>query len=404
MREWLGAVATVLLAVLGLGLAVSPLRPAVLSRIPVGKGGAKVRLAVLASLLGALAFLAFVLLWAPHYRVMGPDSPTVVLGVTRAVTVQVKNDGLVAGTYRRSYTVDGYKRADLELHLDGRQRRTISLVLPLDLSPGAHTLALGGTEIAVMALRPADFRVGKLNVKPKVAKIGEAIEVRASVENVGDIGGTFPGVLTANGHRVEAYAAEIGPGQKASLYFNFERRGSGRCRLRLGNATTTVMVVKPVRLANGYILHRALFGGSGQVTFKNPYGSRWDGIALMVRSNAPRKPVIAVYVRAGGSCTVTGIPDGVYGVYFCLGRDWNTYTRDFLTTLERARYRAPFAFSTSSWTTSWTEYQVGWWDVWAITHYQRHTQTSNWTIYLNPIHQGRWMTAYVPSRRFPPVP
>ncbi len=67
---------------------------------------------------------------------------------------------------------------------------------------------------------------------------------------------------------------------------------------------------------------------------------------ILARTRSPRTPVLAVYVRGHRSATVRSVPDGRYIAWDCIGRDWNAYTRGFLTTEEYSRWRDPLVFST----------------------------------------------------------
>ena len=315
--------------------------------------------------------LAALLWWVPHYEIVAPTDKVVALDATPTTVVRVKNHGLFGGTFSGHFAVEGVQEADIELQLDRGESQPVELLLPTGTKTGPHLISLGGTEMTVVALRPAEYRV-KLQVTPAVAKIRGKIDVVATVENVGDLAGTFPGKLTANGGKVAEKPTDIGPGESSTLLYAVRRGSTGKCRLRLGNASKTVMVVRPVRLANGYLLRRTIRGGSAHLEIRNKMSV--DGMVLLTKASAQRTAVLAVYVRAHQSTTVYGIPDGSYFVWDCSGRDWNRYTRDFLTSLGRYRWKKPIVFATTSSTRYWTE---GWTDYW-----QTSTHWTDWWIRL----------------------
>jgi hypothetical protein len=132
------------------------------------------------------------------------------------------------------------------------------------------------------------------------------------------------------------------------------------------------MVVHPVRPPNGHLLLRGASGGSAHLTIKNR--NAIDAMVILTRTSSANAPVLAVYVREGSKTTVNNVPDGRYIVWHCIGRDWNTYMRDFLTTEEHSRWRDPLVFSTTSSTSYWSD---------AYYNYsQRHTGWTNWTLAL----------------------
>lgn len=193
-------------------------------------------------------------------------------------------------------------------------------------------------------VRPARFSVGRLKADPSVTKVRQAVKVVASVKNAGGISGTFPGVLLANGRKVSTRPAEIGAGGSATITFVVLPGSRGLCRLQLGDARTTVMVVQPVRPPNGKVLHRRIRGGRAHLTVKNANGI--DAMVILTRAKSPRKPALAVYVRGRGSASVHNVPDGRYIVWDCIGRDWNAHTKGFLATEEYSRWRDPLVFAT----------------------------------------------------------
>jgi len=376
VRDGIG-IAFALLAVALLVLFVwSLVKPETLSlRLPhaASSSGSPVRLpAIVACLCVASFALAAVLWWMPHYQVIAPTDKRVILDATPAMTVKVKNHGLFPGTYTASYKVAGQEQSVVRLRLSPGEEQSVTLAVSPDTPTGPQLLQLGSAEILATALHPAEFRVGALQVDPAIVKIRQEISVQASVENVGDISGTFPGAMEANGGEVDAQPTVIGPGESTTFTYAVSENSAGPCRLQLGDARKTVMVVHPVRPPNGHLLLRGASGGSAHLTIKNRNGI--DAMAILTRTSSPKAPVLAVYVRKRGKTTLNNVPDGRYIVWDCIGRDWNTYMRDFLTTEEHSRWRDPLVFSTTSSTSYWSD---------AYYNYsQRHTGWTNWTLTL----------------------
>lgn len=142
---------------------------------------------------------------------------------------------------------------------------------------------------------------------------------------------------------------------------------------------------------NGHYIVRKASGGRGVMNVKN--GNRTDGVVVLTRTSSRRAPVIACYVRGRRSATITGIPDGKYWVYYTLGRDWNTYTDGFFSTGERGVFSDPCAYSTSSYTTSWSDSMY--------RYTQGHVRYTNWSITLNPVIGGNARTSSVSQNEFP---
>jgi len=380
MREIVGAIVSLLFLLSGALLVVGSIKPALVARVvpgmkPEGAGKRRVLLD-LAPVVAAFLALSIVLLWVPHYQIHGDDPANVVLTATPTLTVQVKNAGLLSGTFRSSYAVDGQGQPEVNLPLKAWSTGTIELPLPVSLAPGAHTVTVAGEKIAIVALRPAAFRCSRLTGKPAVVKIGQEIFVNVTVKNSGDVSGEFPGVLKVNGKQVDAKATVIGPGEQTTLYYSVKRKSPGTCRIQIDSARASVMVVRPIRLANGKVLRNTAGGGRSAVEFQNK--ERDDAMAFLIRSSKTMAPVVVVYVRGHSKAKIANVADGAYGVYWCFGRDWNTYTSDFLVSSGRIKYLKPLVLHTTSSTNYWTT-----WDSWGYTRWsQSSTHWYNWTYFL----------------------
>ena len=201
-----------------------------------------------------------------------------------------------------------------------------------------------------------------------------------SVKNTGDLAGTFGGALLVDGSELLKQPVEIAPGQTKDVSYDLTADRAGAYELALGDATASFVIVKPVRLANGYAVKRSVDGGRAYVKVTNKTGS--DAIAMLTRTGNKRKPVVAVYIRKGKSATIKGIPDGSYTLWDCCGADFNWTMRDFYTTVERKRWVQPLKFNTTASTRHWTSY----WSDSSYNYSQGHSQTTthwtNWTVTL----------------------
>jgi len=137
------------------------------------------------------------------------------------------------------------------------------------------------------------------------------------------------------------------------------------------------------------MLRRSAVDGRARLTVKNTNGI--DAMLILTRTSSPYTPVLAVYVREKSKAIVNDVPDGRYVVWDCIGRDWNSYMRDFLTTEEHSRWRDPLVFSTTSSTSHWSDARYN--------YSQRHTNWTNWTVTLGS--GPSKYTSVTSSSRFP---
>ncbi|MCK2241600.1 MULTISPECIES: hypothetical protein [unclassified Crossiella] len=80
------------------------------------------------------------------------------------------------------------------------------------------------------------------------------------------------------------------------------------------------------RAANGEVVHRAGAKGGGTLAVTN--NGKQD-VAVSAVVGEPTDPRATIYVRAGASATLTGLPSGTYGVYYKTGVDWDAGRRGF---------------------------------------------------------------------------
>ena len=111
----------------------------------------------------------------------------------------------------------------------------------------------------------------------------------------------------------------------------------------------------------------------GELSVDN--GTANDG--LVVIAWADGAALVAFYVRAESTFTLTGIPDGNYWVYVASGQNWDETTHQMVTVLNYERFDDMFLFETdaSSYTT--------------------------WSITLHPVPEGQANTEPVDPADFP---
>jgi hypothetical protein len=379
LRDGLGIALTLVAIAFIVGLIVALAKPAAAARWLPGSSPRTAQLACVG--LAALCFvLAGLLWWMPHYEVVAPADKRIALDDSPQIKVEVWNRGLLGGTYSATYSVDGKPQDTVRVPLGGGQGREMTLSLPGGVARGPVTLSLGGASVAAQAVAPPAFAVAPLQVDPSPAKLGDDVTLVTSVKNTGDIAGTFGGKLLVDGNELLTQPVEIAPGQTKDVTYDLTADRAGAYQLALGDATADFLIVRPVRLANGHVVKKAVSGGRASLTVTNKTGS--DAVAVLTRSSNKRKPVVAVYIRKNKKATIKGIPDGSYTLWDCCGQDFNWTMRDFFTPVEHKRWIDALKFDTTASTKHWTSY-------WSDTYYnysQGHSQTTthwtNWTVTL----------------------
>ncbi len=379
LRNGFGIAFTLVAIVFIAAFIVALVRPATAGRWLPGSSPRTAQLACVG--LAAVCFVfAGLLWWMPHYEVVAPADKRIALDDTPQIKVEVWNRGLLGGTYSATYSVDGKAQDDVQFPLAGGRGREMTLSLPAGVARGPVMLSLGGASVAARAVAPPAFAVAPLQVDPSPAKQGDDVTLVTSVKNTGDIAGTFAGKLLVDGEELLTQPVEVAPGQTMDVTYDLTADRAGAYELALGDATADFLIVKPVRLANGYVVKRSVSGGRASLTVTNKTGS--DAVAVLTRSSNKRKPVVAVYIRKDKKATLRGIPDGVYILWDCCGEDFNWTMRDFFTPVEHKRWVDALKFNTTASTRHWTSY----WSDSSYNYSQGHSQTTthwtNWTVTL----------------------
>ena len=136
--------------------------------------------------------------------------------------------------------------------------------------------------------------------------------------------------------------------------FSVMLTGNGRHRITVADQSVQVRSAQVVRLGNGQIITWATGRGLGQLIVK---GASRDGVVVLTSSDSKRRPLISVYVRAGSTATVRGVPDNSYYVYCATGSSWAPSLKRFLSSQERVRFRSKMRFTTTS--TQYTSWTIG---------------------------------------------
>lgn len=111
----------------------------------------------------------------------------------------------------------------------------------------------------------------------------------------------------------------------------------------------------------------------GELEVEN--GTADDGLVVITQMDD--SAVVAFYVRAESSFTLTGIPDGDYWVYIASGQGWNETTHQMASVVDYERFEDMFPFETDA-----SSYTI-------------------WSITLHPVPEGQAETEPVDPADFP---
>ncbi len=84
--------------------------------------------------------------------------------------------------------------------------------------------------------------------------------------------------------------------------------------------------------------------GLGVLTVKNELNDA-DALVVLVQEGQ-KSPLLAFYIWAADSCSIEGIADGTYELYYMLGWGWQEGTEEFARVAAREKFEDVLAFTT----------------------------------------------------------
>jgi hypothetical protein len=272
------------------------------------------------------------------------------------VSARVLNRGNAPGTYEALLTVDGALSGRQLADLGAGQSAILHFSVPAGAA-GDHDVQLGDARLLLRVLGPATFTLSALDVTPDPVNTGRPLEVRVTVDNTGGEAGTRTVRVRVDGKVRATRDVTVGGGEQEVVLFSIKAPAAGRHTVAVDELKTRIVVWKIARPTNGTRIVNKLGGGYGRLTVRNRGGD--DAVVVLARSSAPRKALLAVYVRGGKTATVSGVRDGTYVVYYASGSRWDTYSRAFTADQAHRRFDSRMRFKTTRTATqirytSWT--------------------------------------------------
>jgi len=245
----------------------------------------------------------------------------------------VGNVGQTEGTYHAVLMINGIEVEAKDITLGAGTKKDISFRITKH-TPGLYKIEIGNLADTLKVLRPAEFKVVSHSITPNPAKVGETVEIKFEVQNLGEAEGTYVASLKVNGVVQETKTTTLGGGVTRSVLFTVSRNSPKTYEIEIGGVKDVIKIIQPVRLSTGTFLVNWISVGWGELTIEN--GLALDAVVILTNW-WQKTPLMAVYIRSKDSYTMTHIRDGTYVLYFSLGEDWDNDSKEFVgkTTYER---------------------------------------------------------------------
>jgi hypothetical protein len=164
------------------------------------------------------------------------------------ISFEIKNDGILTGTYIASLWVDGEPAGTKIIEVPGRGTRIETFEIVKDV-PKIYSVRLDGLSGSFRVLSPAKFEVIDLSLQPQEAIVGEELSVLATVKNTGEAGGTYAAILTVDGVEEEIRNVEFAGGEVKTLTFKIVKNEPGDYTVGVGGLTKILTVRRGVTVS-----------------------------------------------------------------------------------------------------------------------------------------------------------
>jgi hypothetical protein len=283
---------------------------------------------------------------------VSPQQVDLAVAPVVTVTARYSNIGEAAGSHVLQLTVDGRPVEQREVSLDGGESGEATFTLTMD-RPGHPVIGVDDATAEVWVLTPAELAIDSVTVTPNPANLtkGNVVTVSAAVSNIGETDGTFTLELSHDGSVVETRDVTLAGSQSIEQLFTVTLTHPGRQVLSVNGVEAELEVYQIERPDDGAVLLNALGGGPNLLTVANQRDE--DVYVVLTAAGEEQPPLLGVYVHAGSTQTVSGIPGGTYSAFFAHGKRWCTYYQRFTKNPDYGRFDEDASFESTS--TSYTE-------------------------------------------------
>jgi hypothetical protein len=280
-----------------------------------------------------------------HDLRLAPVASEILAGTPLEYHVDVTNTGTKAGTYDAALRVDGAVAATLSVPVEVGDTETLRFAIEAG-APGTHIIELDDEFASLTVLAPAAVAVTDLQLTQPGVNAGGSVGAVVTVENTGGVAGSITFEVRVDGRVVATREVAVAGGEIEVVQAPVAVSKPGRHTVAVGSYERELTVWKLARPANGTILVNKVKGGSGRLTLKCGECED-DALVVLAADGAPRKALLAVYVRAGRSVTVNGVKDGRYIIFYTFGERWDSFSRRFTSVGETGRFVDTIRFRTT---------------------------------------------------------
>ncbi len=178
------------------------------------------------------------------------------LGESVEISVDVKNEGDVSGTYTVTLRIDGATESTQGVTLAGGENRRVSFTVTKNEAKSYSVTVDGLTGTFSVRVPSPEFEVTNLTITPAEVEVGNPVTVSCNVRNKGDAGGTYTLTLKINGITEATRDVTLAAGATETVSFTIIENTVQTYNVEVDGLTGAFTVTPPVTLypiADAYV-------------------------------------------------------------------------------------------------------------------------------------------------------
>lgn len=168
------------------------------------------------------------------------------LDETLEITGTVENRGEAEGTFYAELRIDGTIIETKEVTVGAGETESVTFSGTFG-EPGEYEVSVNDVRAGtvVVELRPPEFEIRDASIEKTTMAVGEEVEVRATVANVGGQEGTFTAELQVDGLSVRTQDVTVDAGAETTVPFGYAFESPGRYEVSVNDVAVDTVTVAP---------------------------------------------------------------------------------------------------------------------------------------------------------------
>ncbi len=178
------------------------------------------------------------------------------IGQTVTISTVVTNTGDLTGSYVVTIKINGVVEDTSEVTLIGSESQTV-VFTTVQTIPGDYTVNVEG-QIGTFTVEappaPAEFVLSNLTISPAEVKLGESVNISATISNTGEVEGSYIVTLKLNDVAEDTKVVTLAGGQSTTVAFTVSPDVTGIYNVEVDGLVGSFSVVEIVKPINWWLI------------------------------------------------------------------------------------------------------------------------------------------------------